>query len=256
VPAPKDAWEFYAGDIYRFRPPRMSHQVIYLDGKPIRRRPSEAGRGIAQLKPVEWCLHEGYVYFCVENGRAPRQYDLSYTSLTVGITLYEVRHVLSAMCRPRFQLDGVNAHDGVLDTNLVGLTCRGNGRSGISVGGLPVSALTACLVGDNGEAQVRTEGVSRTPSSTAISSIRPPRRWSARRLVTMLANAKNAKSLSRLYGRNQRSVTSFVGGTGSAQCHRGTHVASQNTGRASATHDRCAPCALVTMSDSSWIPLP
>ena len=48
------------------------------------------------------------------------------------------------------------------DTLLVGLTCRGNGRSGISVGGASQAEIVASLVGSNGEAQVRTEGKSHT----------------------------------------------------------------------------------------------
>ncbi len=61
-----------------------------------------------------------------------------------------------------FQLDGVNAHDGVRETTLSALNCRGNGRSGISVGGASRVRIDACLVGNNGTAQVRTEGFSHT----------------------------------------------------------------------------------------------
>jgi hypothetical protein len=45
---------------------------------------------------------------------------------------------------------------------LVGITARGNGRSGISLGGSSRADLEACLVGNNGLAQVRTEGWSHT----------------------------------------------------------------------------------------------
>ena len=57
-----------------------------------------------------------------------------------------------------FQLDGVNAHDGVFGAQLTELTCRGNGRSGISIGGASRVRVEACLVGNNGAAQVRIEG--------------------------------------------------------------------------------------------------
>jgi len=57
-----------------------------------------------------------------------------------------------------FQLDGVNAHDGVQGATLAGLNCRGNGRSGISIGGASRVRIESCLVGNNGAAQVRTEG--------------------------------------------------------------------------------------------------
>ena len=93
----------------------------------------------------------------------PDDYRLSHTALTVGLTLYEVRHVvISDLIIQGFQLDGVNAHDGVYQASLMGLTCRGNGRSGISIGGASRVKIDGCLVGNNGEAQVRTEGFSRT----------------------------------------------------------------------------------------------
>jgi len=43
-----------------------------------------------------------------------------------------------------------------------GVTSRGNGRSGISVGGASRVTIDQCLIGDNGRAQLRTEGFSRT----------------------------------------------------------------------------------------------
>jgi hypothetical protein len=57
-----------------------------------------------------------------------------------------------------FQLDGLNAHDSVFHCDLQELTCRGNGRSGIAIGGACRVRAIQCLVGDNGAAQVRTEG--------------------------------------------------------------------------------------------------
>ncbi len=41
-----------------------------------------------------------------------------------------------------------------------GLNCRGNGRSGISIGGASRVVVESCLVGNNGAAQVRAEGAS------------------------------------------------------------------------------------------------
>jgi hypothetical protein len=77
--------------------------------------------------------------------------------------MYEVRMVVVRdLVIQGFQLDGVNAHDGVFNGTLQGLNCRGNGRSGISVGGASRVRIESCLVGNNGAAQVRTEGYSRT----------------------------------------------------------------------------------------------
>ena len=162
-PVPKGAWTFVSGEVFRFQPPRMSHQILYLDGRPAKRRRVEPGESLPKLGPLEWCLYDRYVYFRPEKDKLPRQYALSYTALRVGITIYEARHVIVRdLVVQGFQLDGVNAHDGVDQGALVGLTCRGNGRSGISIGGASRVKIVACLVGDNGAAQVRTEGFSHT----------------------------------------------------------------------------------------------
>ena len=76
----------------------------------------------------------------------------------MGITLYEARHVVIAdLVVQGFRLDGINAHDNV-EAEIVGVTCRGNGRSGVSVGGSSQVLLEDSLIGNNGTAQVRAEG--------------------------------------------------------------------------------------------------
>ncbi len=158
-----DDWFFVGGNVFRFRPPRMSFQVLYLDGKPARRRDVRVAADLDTLQPLEWCLYERQVYFRTEPGRLPQSYELTYTARQVGITLYEVHHVVvKDLVIQGFQLDGVNAHDGVRETVLEGLNCRGNARSGISIGGASRVRILACLVGNNGAAQVRTEGYSHT----------------------------------------------------------------------------------------------
>ncbi|MBI2481402.1 MAG: right-handed parallel beta-helix repeat-containing protein [Planctomycetia bacterium] len=145
APVPQDAWNHVDGNVFRFRAPRTSFQILFLDGKPLPRHFVDREAGFP------------------EKDKLPRQYDLSHTSLPVGITLYEARNiVISDLVVQGFQLDGLNAHDSVFDATFVGLTCRGNGRSGISVGGASRVKIIACLVGDNGAAQGRTEGFSHT----------------------------------------------------------------------------------------------
>ncbi|MDA1053069.1 MAG: right-handed parallel beta-helix repeat-containing protein [Planctomycetota bacterium] len=163
APVPDDAWTHVEGNVFRFRPPRTSFQLLFLDDKPLVRRFVDREAGFPKLQPLEWCLFDRYVYFCVEKDKLPSHYELSHTSLPVGITLYEARNVvISDLVVQGFQLDGLNAHDSVFDATFVGLTCRGNGRSGISVGGASRVKIIACLVGNNGAAQVRSEGFSRT----------------------------------------------------------------------------------------------
>jgi len=160
---PAEGWSHFAGAVFRYRPPKMSFQVLYLDGKPASQRLVTDERRLPELQPLEWCLLDGYIYFRVEPNRLPQSYELAYAGLDVGITLYEVRHVkIRNLVVQGFQLDGVNAHDGAVGAELIGLNCRGNGRSGISVGGASRVRIEACQVENNGAAQVRTEGFSRT----------------------------------------------------------------------------------------------
>ncbi len=162
-PVPKNVWQHIGDEVYRFRPSRMAYHNLFLDDKPVARKKVKRGELLPKLEPLEWCLFERHVYFRPEPGRMPHQYALSHTTLPVGISLYEARHiVIQDLVVQGFQLDGVNAHDSVFNTTLVGLTCRGNGRSGIAVNGASRIKIIACLVGDNGTAQVLVDGYSHT----------------------------------------------------------------------------------------------
>lgn len=158
-PVPISAWEHVRGDIFRFRPSRTSFQMLYRGERPAIRRTADRAQGLPPLEPLEWCLYDRHVYFRTDRNKLPNEYNLSCAHLTVGITLYEVRHVVVRdLIVQGFQLDGINAHDSVFNCKLLELTCRGNGRSGISIGGACRIQAVNCLVGDNGAAQVRTEG--------------------------------------------------------------------------------------------------
>jgi hypothetical protein len=61
-----------------------------------------------------------------------------------------------------FYLDGVNCHDNVTRSDLLGLECSHNGRSGISIGGASRIRIDTCTAAGNGAAQIRTEGYSIT----------------------------------------------------------------------------------------------
>jgi hypothetical protein len=163
APLPDTAWEPFSERVFRFAPERKAWQQLYYDGRPLLRRPAEDGGPLPDLQPLEWCLYQGAIYFRPEDGRLPSDYRLEYAFHPVGLTLYEVRHVVvTGLVIQGYQLDGVNAHDNAFEVTLAGLTCRGNGRSGISVGGASRVMIDSCLVGNNGEAQVRTEGYSKT----------------------------------------------------------------------------------------------
>ena len=164
APVPPSAWE-YAGvkDVFRFQPPRMAHQQLYLDGRPlVRVAATPADEALPSLAPLEWCLWRGHVYFRIEAGKWIDDYPLWHTLLPVGITLYHVRNAaVTNLVVQGFQLDGINAHD-VDGCTLHTITSRGNGRSGIAVTASSRVTIDQCLLGDNGEAQLLAEGHSRT----------------------------------------------------------------------------------------------
>ena len=85
------------------------------------------------------------------------------TGHRVGITLYDVRQVvIHDLVVQDFQLDGINAHDNAVECALSKVTCQGNGRSGISVGGASKLEVVDCTSLRNGKVQLRTEGWSTT----------------------------------------------------------------------------------------------
>lgn len=153
-------WEFVGNNTFRTRPPHMSYQQLFLDDVPAARRQPPSGQS-PQLEPRQWCLVAGWIYFRVDEDKLPDAYNLTSCGEQVGITLYEVHDVIIQDLTLRgFWLDGVNCHDNVRRTDLVGLTTKENGRSGISVGGASRVRLDTCAAAGNGEAQVRTEGYS------------------------------------------------------------------------------------------------
>jgi len=163
APVPEDAWEHYRGEIFRFRPRRTSHQQLFVDDVPAERRRATSDGKLPDLKPLQWYMSDRYIYFRPEAGKLPQNHNVTYADQQVGITLYKVERVtIQNLTVQGFQLDGINAHDGVFQSELVNVTARGNGRSGISVGGASRVKMDGCVVGNNGAAQLRTEGWSKT----------------------------------------------------------------------------------------------
>lgn len=160
---PEDNWELLSDNIYS-TPAPSPYSILYLDNKPAERVLLEDGSSdLPELAENQWCLFNRRIYFCINETKLPREYDLTYNTRRVGITLVNCRNVtIQGFIVQGFQLDGINAHDNVFGATMLGLTVRGNGRSGISVGGASRVMIEACLVGNNGKAQVRTEGFSET----------------------------------------------------------------------------------------------
>jgi len=158
------AWKHYRDNVFRFHPPRMGSGQLFLDDRPAQRVATESQAGpLPKLEPLQWCSRHGLIYFAVESDRLPGDYNLTYAQKQTGITLFHVRNVaIIGLTVQGFRLDGINAHNSARDVYISGVTVRGNGRAGIVVGGASKVEIDACLIGNNGQAQLLTLPYSKT----------------------------------------------------------------------------------------------
>ncbi len=166
APVAPETWENHQGPVFRFAPPRLAHQQLFLNDRPlVRVAAARQADGPPELEPLEWCLYDGHIYFSIEpdTTKLPQDYALTYAHTRVGITLFHVsRVVIRDLTVQGYQLDGINAFNSAREVTLSGVTSRGNGRTGITIGGASQVLINACLVGNNGSAQVLTLPYSET----------------------------------------------------------------------------------------------
>ena len=161
---PAEEWQFIHGDVYRFTPDRGGFQMLFLDGKPAEQMPCVAStHDFSFLQPQQWCRCRGGIYFRTQKGKTPDSYDLGYAKHRVGITMYDVQHVIiQKLTVQGFQLDGINAHDNAMDCVLYDVTAAANGRSGIAINGASRVKVVECKAQQNAEVQVRCDNWSTT----------------------------------------------------------------------------------------------
>ena len=154
-----EEWDIVGNAVFEMTPRETTSTLLYLDGKPATSvAVNRDATKVPELAPNQWCIYRGRIYFKCEEGKIPLDYELSLTDLQVGISIYNVRGlIISDLTIQGFRQDGINAHDNVFECELDELRVRGNGRSGISVGGSSRVLIEACLIGSNGKTQVRTE---------------------------------------------------------------------------------------------------
>jgi len=164
VPVPPEAWRHYRGQVFRFQPPGKAFQQLLLGTVPALRAPADhRASEPPPLAPLEWCLYRGDVYFAVQPGKLPDQYPLGYAHYPTGITLFHIDQVvIQDLVVQHFQIDGISAFNSARRVSLVRVTARGNGRSGVAIGGASLAAVDHCLLGNNGEAQLLTLPYSET----------------------------------------------------------------------------------------------
>lgn len=164
APVPPEAWRHYSKDVFCFQPPGTAFQQLLLGALPALRVPAgDRSPEPPALRPLEWCLYRGNIFFAVQPGKLPDQYPLAYAHHPVGITLFHVDQlVIQDLIVQHFQLDGINAFNSARRVSLVRVTARGNGRAGVAIGGASLAAVDHCLLGNNGQAQLLTLPYSET----------------------------------------------------------------------------------------------
>ncbi len=97
--------------MFGFHPPRLAYQQLFLTDRPALEVPAARdAKEPPELKALEWCLHQGFIYFSIEPStpKLPQDYPLTYTHHKAGISLYHVeRVVVKDLTIQGFQLDGI-----------------------------------------------------------------------------------------------------------------------------------------------------
>lgn len=167
---PPGLWRTVGPRLFAVRPPRRAVQRLFRDGKPLEQVDPPAGADRpGPLEDWQWTLVAGAMFLKVPEGVHPADEPLAWAELPVGITLYGVHDVVILdLTVQGYQLDGINAHDRVVECRLGGVTARGNGRAGITVAGTSRVRLDGCLLGDNGQAQLLSREFAQTRVETSV----------------------------------------------------------------------------------------
>lgn len=153
---PPSAWRVVRNGVFTFEPAYRSTGLLFLDGMPV---PRPASANPAQLKPGESTLERGVAWFQLDGGILPSSLNVRWTTGLTGITLYDVQDVeIRDLYVQGFAIDGINVHNSARNVRMARVAVRGNGRSGLHVGGASRAVLEDSHASDNGRAQIHLEG--------------------------------------------------------------------------------------------------
>lgn len=155
---PED-WDFAFGEVFKVRFRYMAYPLLFEAEKPLPRLKVTSADDLKKLEVGEWASFGGQVYFRPAADRDISAYPLAGAGMATGITLFQVDNVvIRNLTVQGFRIDGVSAADAANLVRLEKVTCRANGRSGLSTGGTSkVIAVDSQMV-ENGAAPVRMEG--------------------------------------------------------------------------------------------------
>ncbi len=162
---PPDVWRYMGNGIYRMQPFRKGYYQLFLDGKPAEftdYRPDPENPEIPALKPLQWTVRDGQVYFRVKPNSFINDYALEYPGVGVGLDLFGVSHVVVRnLTAEGFYLDGIVVHGDSRDVRIESATLRYNARAGLGVGGTSLVAVVGTRFLDNRFCDLYTYGIPR-----------------------------------------------------------------------------------------------
>jgi hypothetical protein len=177
---PPQAWSLYRGRIWKMTPFRKGHYQLLLShaALPEVSCPRSA-RSPPKLEPGQWCVWNGTMYFHAldQIGGSPLDLPLAFAYDSVGLTLYDVRHVLVRDITFRhFRQDGVNAHDLAKYVILDTVKLLENGRTGLTVAGSSLVGVKDSALGGNRVAQLLNSERAQTELINSVLDDRPGER--------------------------------------------------------------------------------
>ncbi|XZE56353.1 hypothetical protein SH139x_002458 [Planctomycetaceae bacterium SH139] len=151
-------WRYQGNDVWELMHSPAGYGLFAVDGRGLARQPVADG-DLSQLSPLTWTRIGPRMYLKTAENLGPADYALTVTEQTTGLTLYDVQHVMIRDLVVRgYRLDGINIHDRCEEIGILDVSCRQNGRAGITVAGASQATIGATLADQNGQAQLRVEG--------------------------------------------------------------------------------------------------
>jgi hypothetical protein len=134
---PAAAWFAVGVDLWKVTPANKGWYQLVHDGKvvPEIRVPAGAVER-PELPPGHWCAWKGTIYYRSLPDENVLTESFSLSREDVGVSLHRVRNVrIENLVVQHFRIDGINAHDGCRNVELVNVISQENGRAGLVAAG-------------------------------------------------------------------------------------------------------------------------
>ncbi len=137
LPISASSWQDEGDNLWRITPIRKGHYQLLREETPVPEADCpDTLAGLPNVPPGHWCASRGRIYYRAPVGEDPREETFQLANDDVGLTLQDVHDVwVRDVTFQNFRLDGINAADRCQNVLLENITCRGNGRAGLAVGG-------------------------------------------------------------------------------------------------------------------------